>query len=103
MKKFPTLLLASALILFLARGKGKEVSKAEDEGQDDQQAQTTTTSSTTAASAAPAAAAGAPAVADAATISGTVKLTGTAPKMPTIQMNADPYCQSQHASAPATD
>ena len=103
MKKFLTLLLASTFALTLACGKGKEVSKAEDEGEDDQQAQTTTTATTTAASATSAAPAAAPAVADAATLSGTVKFAGTAPAMPTIQMNADPYCQSQHASAPATD
>jgi hypothetical protein len=104
MKKFLTLLLAATFVTFLACGKGKEVSKAEDEGEDDQQAQTTTTATTTAASAPSAApTAAAPAVADAATITGTVKFAGTAPTMPTIQMNADPYCQSQHASAPAKD
>jgi hypothetical protein len=104
MKKFLTLLLASTFVLFLACGKGKEVSKAEDEGEDDQQAQTTTTATTTAAAAPTAAApAAAPAVADAGTITGTIKLAGTAPAMPTIQMNADPYCQSQHANAPAKD
>src|SRR5436190_643183 len=104
MKKSLTLLLATTFALALACGKGKEVTKAEDEGEDDQQAQTTTTASgDTATSTAPAAAAAAPAVADAATVTGTIKFAGTAPKMPTIQMNADPYCQSQHASAPATD
>jgi hypothetical protein len=102
MKKFLTLLLAATFIAFLACGKGKEVSKAEDEGEDDQQAQTTTTATSTAAApTAPTAAA--PALADAATISGTVKFAGTAPAMPAIQMNADPYCQSQHAGTPAKD
>ena len=103
MKKFLTMLLAATFALTLACGKGKEVTKAEDEGEDDQQAQTTTTSDTAAASTAPATTAAAPAVADAATLTGTIKFAGAAPKMPTIQMNADPYCQSQHASAPATD
>src|SRR5437016_1564069 len=104
MKKFLTLLLASTFALALACGKGKEVSKAEDEGEDDQQAQTTTTAAgETGGTTAPAATAAAPAVANAATITGLVKFEGAPPKMPTIQMNADPYCQSQHASAPATD
>jgi hypothetical protein len=105
MKKVLSLLLAASFAVFLACGKGKEVTKAEDEGQDDQQAQTTTTAAGTdtgATAAAPAAAAPA-AVADAATISGTVKFAGAAPNMPTIQMNADPYCQSQHSAAPAKD
>jgi plastocyanin len=104
MKKFLTLLLATTFALALACGKGKEVSKSEDEGEDDQAAQTTTTAAaSTGGAATPAAGAAAPAVADAATISGQVKFAGAPPKMPVIQMNADPYCQAQHASAPATD
>ena len=104
MKKFLTMLLAATFALTLACGKGKEVTKAEDEGEDDQQAQTTTSETGAAASTAPAAtAAAAPAVADAATLTGTIKFAGTAPAMPNIQMNADPYCQSQHAAAPAKD
>ena len=102
MKKFLTTLLAATFVLTLACGKGKEVTKAEDEGEDDQQAQTTTTAegTTTAPAATPAAAPAA--VADAATLTGTVKFAGAAPAMPNIQMNADPYCQSQHAT-PAKD
>lgn len=103
MKKFLSLLLAASFAFVLACGKGKEVSKAEDEGEDDQAAQTTTTaaaSSTGAPAATPAAAPAA--VADAATITGTVKFAGAAPAMPNIQMNADPYCQSQHTT-PAKD
>jgi len=104
MKKFLTTLLAATFALALACGKGKEVTKAEDEGEDDQQAQTTTTAAEGAAATAPAAtAAAAPAVADAATLTGTIKFAGAAPTMPTIQMNADPYCQSQHSAAPAKD
>jgi plastocyanin len=96
MKKFVTLLFAASLILS-ACGKGKEASR-EEEGTDDQEAQTATTASaTTAPSAAPAGAGAAAAVsADAATISGTVKLATAPPKMPVLQMAADPYCQSQH-------
>ncbi|HYS55811.1 MAG TPA: carboxypeptidase regulatory-like domain-containing protein [Thermoanaerobaculia bacterium] len=99
MKKFLIVLLAGSLAL--ACGKGKEA-KEEEEGTDDQALQTSATSATTATSAA----ATAPAVAisaDAATITGTVKLTAAAPAMPALQMSADPYCASQHASAPAKD
>jgi len=100
MKKFVTMLFASTLLFSIACGKGKEASK-EDQGEDDE-VQTTTTAAT--ASGAPAAApAAAPVSADAATVSGLVKFEGAAPKMTNIQMSADPYCQSQHGSAPATE
>ncbi len=100
MKKFVTMLFASTLLFSIACGKGKEASK-EDQGEDDE-TQTTTTAAT--ASNAPAAApVAAPVAADAATLTGLVKFEGTAPKMNTIQMSADPYCQSQHGSAPATE
>ena len=99
MKKYVSFLFATTVALTLACGKGKEASR-EDEGTDDQEAQTTTTAATTAA---PAAAPAAAAVsADAATITGTVKLAAAPPKMPPIQMSADPYCQSQHPT-PALD
>jgi hypothetical protein len=103
MRKFVSLLFASTLVFSLACGKGKEASK-EDQGEDDEVAQTTATSAST-ASGAPAAAApaAAPVSADAATLTGMVKFEGAAPKMPTIQMSADPYCQSQHTSAPPTE
>ncbi len=100
MKRLVTMLFASTLLFSIACGKGKEASK-EDQGEDDE-TQTTTTAAT--ASNAPAAApAAAPVAADAATLTGLVKFEGTAPKMNTIQMSADPYCQSQHGSAPATE
>ncbi len=100
MKKFVTMLFASTLLFSIACGKGKEASK-QDQGEDDE-TQTTTTAAT--ASNAPAAApAAAPVSADAATLTGLVKFEGAAPKMNTIQMSADPYCQSQHGSAPATE
>jgi len=103
LKKFVSLLFATTLLFSIACGKGKEASK-EDQGEDDQEAQTTTTAASTAAGAPSAAApAAAPVSADAATLTGTVKFEGGAPKMASIQMSADPYCQSQHASAPATD
>jgi plastocyanin len=102
MRKFVTLVFAATLVI-TACGKGKEASR-EEEGTDDQEAQTTTAASAT-ATAAPAAVptgGGAPVSADAATISGTVKLTTPPPKMPTLQMAADPYCLSQHP-APVLD
>src|SRR5436190_18741594 len=103
MKKFAATLFAATFVLSLACGKGKEASKQE-EGEDDVQTQTAQASGT-AGTAAPvtSTAAAAPAVsADAATVTGSVKFEGAAPKMAAIQMSADPYCQSQH-SAPATD
>jgi plastocyanin len=106
MKKFVATLFAATMVLSLACGKGKEASKQE-EGEDDVvQTQTTASATGTGGTAAPAAAAAAPAAAaspDAATLNGTVKFEGAAaPKMATIQMSADPYCQSQHTT-PATD
>jgi len=101
MKKFVSLLFAATMVFSIACGKGKEASK-EDEGEDDEQ--TTTTAAASTASGTPAAAAAAaPVSADAATVTGLVKFEGAAPKMTNIQMSADPYCQSQHSSAPATE
>jgi hypothetical protein len=101
MKKFVSLLFATTLVFSLACGKGKEASK-EDQGEDDETQ--TAVATNTATSTAPAAAAPVAAVsADAATLTGTVKFEGGAPKMANIQMSADPYCQSQHTSAPPTE
>src|SRR5882724_97976 len=100
MKKFVSLLFASTLVLSIACGKGKEASK-QDQGEDDE----TVTAAASTGSGAPAPAAAAPAAvsADAATLTGTVKFEGVAPKMSEIKMSADPYCQSQHSGAAATD
>src|SRR5207253_9109679 len=94
-KKFVSLMFALTLVLALGCGKGQEAKSNDEEGEDDQAPQTASASTAggTAPSAAPAAA---PVSADAATINGSVKLEGAAPKMPAIQMAADPYCQSQH-------
>jgi plastocyanin len=102
MKKFVSLMFATTLVFSIACGKGKEASK-EDQGEDDEQ--TTTTAAASTASGTPAAVAPAAAAvsADAATLTGLVKFEGAAPKMTNIQMSADPYCQSQHSSAPATE
>src|SRR6266498_3295399 len=103
MKKFLSILFTAILVVAaLSCGKGKEPSK-EEQGEDDNapQTSTATASSTAAPSTAPAATA-APLSADAATLTGLVKLAAAAPAMPNIQMSADPYCQSQH-STPAKD
>ncbi|HEV8658129.1 MAG TPA: carboxypeptidase regulatory-like domain-containing protein [Thermoanaerobaculia bacterium] len=100
MKKFLTLLYATSLLLAIACGGGKETTSKEEEGEDDQAAQATATAATSTGGTT--AAAPTAAVAEAATIVGVVKLEGAPPKMPAIQMSADPYCQSQHPT-PATD
>ena len=98
MKKFLSMLFAVTLIV--ACGKGKEPSKEAEE--DDNAPQTSTVASSTSATASAAAPAAAPVSADAATLTGVIKLAAAAPAMPTIQMSADPYCQSQHPT-PAKD
>jgi hypothetical protein len=102
MKKFVTMLFASTLLFSIACGKGKEASK-QDQGEDDETQTTATTTAATASNAPAAAPAAAPVSADAATLTGLVKFEGAAPKMNNIQMSADPYCQSQHGGAPATE
>ena len=102
MKKFVSLMFALVVVFAVACGGGKETASNEEEGEDDE-APAATASTTTAGGATAAAAPAAAVSADAATLSGTVKFAGAAPKMPVIQMGADPYCQSQHASAPAMD
>jgi len=100
MKKFLALMFAASLVV--ACGKGKEPTK-EAEGEDDNAPQVSTAASSTAAAAPSTAPAAAAAVSpDAATLTGTIKLAAAAPAMPNIQMSADPYCQSQHAT-PAKD
>jgi plastocyanin len=95
LRKSVTLLFALMLLLAVACGGGKEVVDEKDLGEDDQALQTDT-ASTASAEGAPATAAAAPVSADAATIAGLVKFEGAAPKMPAIQMGADPYCASKH-------
>jgi len=97
MKKFLSMLFAGSLVLLVACGQGKEVV---DDGTDDQ-VDTAQAADTSGSEAAPATAA-APVLADAATISGTVKLEGAAPAMASLQMGADAYCASQHTT-PAKD
>ena len=94
-RKALTLLFSVTLVIAAACGGGKEVVDEKDLGEDDQVAQTADTASTAATTTA---AAAAPVSADAATISGVVKFEGAAPKMPPLQMGADSFCQSQHAT-----
>lgn len=100
LRKYINLLFMLLLTLTIACGEGKQVVDEEELGDDDHAPQTAA-GDTAGGSAAPAAAAPA-VVADAATIAGTVKFEGGAPKMPPLQMGADPYCQSQHPT-PALD
>ncbi len=98
LRKFGTLVFTLTFVLALGCGKGKEAAEKQNEGTDDQAPQTAAAASTADVGTSAAPAVAAPVVADAATISGTVKLAGNAPKMPAIQMSADPYCSSQHPS-----
>lgn len=98
-RKLLTTMFAALMLLALACGGGREVS--EDEGEDEVEeilAAESTAGQSTAAGAAPAAAAPA-ASPDAATIVGLVKFEGAAPRMPPLQMSADPFCASQHQTA----
>ncbi len=98
LKKFVSMMFALTLVLAVACGGGKEVSH-EDEGDDDQAPQTASGETTAGgAAAAPAAVA-----ADAATITGLVKFEGAPVKPGSIQMSADPYCQSQHKTPVADE
>jgi hypothetical protein len=102
LRKYLTLLFALTLTLAIACGGGKEVVDEKDLGEDDHAPQTAAADTAAGASGATEAAPAAAVVADAATLGGLVKFEGAAPKNPTIQMGADPYCQSQHTT-PAKD
>jgi plastocyanin len=90
MRKFLSLMFALSLVV--ACGGGKEVSHAEEEGEDDEEVTETAAGDTAAAPVAAAPAASA----DAATVLGLVKFEGGPPTLPNLAMGADPYCQSQH-------
>jgi Carboxypeptidase regulatory-like domain len=94
LRKYLTVLFALMLVLAVACGGGKEVVDEKELGEDDHALPAATAEGGTAT---PAATAAAPAaVADAATLGGTVKFEGAGAKMAAIQMGADPYCASQH-------
>jgi plastocyanin len=102
LRKYLNLLFTLTLVLAVACGGGKEVVDEKDLGEDDHAPATAAAGGTSGGgSAAPAGAAPA-AVANAATLGGTVKFEGAAPKMPAMQMGADPFCASQHPT-PAPD
>jgi plastocyanin len=82
------------LVVAIGCGGGKEVVDESELGEDDQALQTAAAEGTAGGAAAtPAAPA---AVADAATIGGLAKFEGAAPRMPPLQMAADPFCASKH-------
>lgn len=93
-RKFLSLLFPLMLAVAVACGGGKEVVDEAELGEDDQALQTAAAETTAGGSETPASATAA--VANAATLGGSVKFEGAAPKMPNIQMSADPFCASQH-------
>jgi len=101
LRKYLNLLLMLTLVLAVACGGGKEVVDEADLGEDDHAAPTATAEGGTAGGATAAAAPAA--VADAATLAGTIKFEGAAPKMAPLQMGADPYCASQHPTPEADE
>lgn len=104
MRKFLSLLFALCTVFALACGGGKEAASVDDEGEDEGEVATSTSSTTESTTMVAAAAPAAAVSADAATITGMVKLEGTAPKMGAIAMGADPVCQGQHSTpAPTQD
>jgi plastocyanin len=94
-RKSLNLLFMLMLVTAMACGGGKEVVDEKELGEDDQALQTAAAETAAGTAATPAAATPA-AVADAATVGGTVKFEGAAPKMPALQMSADAYCASKH-------
>jgi plastocyanin len=100
LRKYLTLLSSVLLVVAIGCGKGKEVVDEKDLGEDDQALQTAAAESTAGGGGTPAVAAAADP--NAATVAGLVKFEGAAPKMPNLQMSADPYCASQH-QAPEPD
>jgi len=98
LRKHLNALFMLLLVAAIGCGQGKEVVDEKDLGEDDQ-AKQTAASGDTAGGEGGTPAAAAPVVADAATVAGVVKFEGAAPKMPTLQMSADPYCAGQHSAA----
>ncbi len=100
LRKYLNLLFMLMLVTAMACGGGKEVVEEENLGEDDHAAPAASAGSE-AGNGAPAAAAAV--VADAATVAGVVKFEGAAPKGAPLQMGADPFCQSQHATPAPND
>ena len=102
LRKSLTLLFMLMLVVAIGCGGGKEVVDEKELGEDDQALQTAASGDTSGATGTAPAGETAPAVADAATVTGLVKFEGAAPKMPALQMSADSFCASQH-TAPELD
>jgi plastocyanin len=102
LRKYLSLLIPFMLVVAMACGGGKEVVDEKDLGQDDQALQTSATETTAGSESSGTPAVAAAADPNAATLAGLVKFEGAAPKMPNLQMSADPYCASQH-SAPVAE
>ncbi len=101
LRKYLNLLFMLMLVLAVACGGGKEVVEEDDLGEDDGAVAENTAGDTAAPAGGGAPAASAPVVADAATIAGMVKFEAAAPpKMPPLQMGADPFCASAHPTPP---
>lgn len=102
LRKYLNVLFMLMLVVAVACGGGKEVVDEEDLGEDDG-AVAENTAGDTAGGATAAPAATPVAVADAATVAGVVKFEGAPPKMPNLQMGADPFCASQHPTPEADE
>jgi plastocyanin len=102
LRKSLNLLFMLMLVAAMACGGGKEVVDESELGEDDQ-AKPAASAEDTAGGAATTAATAPAAVADAATVGGLVKFEGTAPKMPPMQMAADPFCASKHPTPQADE
>lgn len=102
LRKYLSVLFTLMLVVAIGCGKGQEVVDEKDLGEDDQAAQTAAAENTAGGESTSAPVATAAVDPNAATVAGVVKFEGTAPKMPTLQMSADSYCQSQH-QAPVPD
>ena len=101
LRKSLNLMFMLMLVVAIGCGGGKEVVDESELGEDDQALQTAAADTAGGATAAPATAPAA--VADAATIGGMAKFEGAAPKMPTLQMAADPFCASKHPTPQADE
>lgn len=93
-RKYLNGLFPLMLVVTVACGEGKQVVDESELGEDDHAPQVAAASE---GGAAPAAAA-TPAVANAATLAGSIKFEGAAPNRPRMQMGADPFCASQHTT-----
>ncbi|HEV7237871.1 MAG TPA: carboxypeptidase regulatory-like domain-containing protein [Thermoanaerobaculia bacterium] len=100
LRKYLSLLFTLLLLVAIGCGQGKEVVDEKDLGEDDQALQTAAAETTAGGTTAPAATAS---VANAATVAGVVKFEGAPPKMPNLQMAADPFCASQHQTPVADE